>query len=102
MATTTRTARAPRDTANPKEAPTTGRLGKGGLQELVLAHLTRQRGEEFTPNQVGNALGRSSGAVGNALSKFARDDESPVVQTSTKPRRYSVPKARTGRTRTKR
>lgn len=78
------------------------RLGKGALQSLVVEHLHSNRGEDFTPTQIGNALGRSSGAVGNALHKFARDTESPVVQTSTKPRRYSVPKAGQRRTRTKR
>lgn len=99
--TTKATADADTSTTVEADAKATSRLGKGQLQDLVLEHLNAHRGEDLTPTQIGKALGRSSGAVGNALHKFAKDDESPVVQTSTKPRRYSIPQAK-GRSRTKR
>lgn len=99
--TTTPTAKASTSTAVEAGAKAEGRLGKGQLQDLVLEHQRAHRGEDLTPTQVGKALGRSSGAVGNALHKSARDDESPVVQTSTKPRRYSIPRAN-GHSRTNR
>lgn len=99
MATTKGTARAQRAKATPK----TGRLGKGDLQAMVLAHLKRHRGQEFTSGQVAKVLDRSSGAIGNALEKFAKDADSPVVRTSDAPRRYSIRKGKAkGGSRTKR
>jgi hypothetical protein len=94
--------------ATPRRAPApaakaeTSRLGKGGLQTLVLEHLHQHRGEEFGPSQLARVLDRSSGAIANALHKFARDEGSSVVQTAERPKRYSIPKNGKGGGRAKR
>ena len=44
--------------------------GSGRPGELVEGHLREFPGKEFTPYQVGKVLGRSSGAVANALDKL--------------------------------
>jgi hypothetical protein len=64
------------------------RLRSGALRGLVLAHLTEQPGQELTPTAVAKALGRSAGAVGNALATLAATGE--VVQASGTPRRYAI------------
>jgi hypothetical protein len=66
-----------------------GRLRPGALRGLVLAHLTEQPGKELTPTAVARALGRSAGAVANALAALAATGE--VVQASGSPRRYATP-----------
>ncbi len=73
---------------HPADAAEAGRLSKGQLRSLVLGYLRNRPGEEHSPTAVGKALGRSSGAVGNALTKLAA--EGTVTETSTKPRRYTV------------
>jgi biotin operon repressor len=65
-----------------------GKLGKGQLRSLVLGYLQDQPGEAHSPTAIGNALGRSSGAVGNALIKLAGNGT--ITETSVKPRRYTV------------
>ena len=42
----------------------------GELRDLVDGHLREFPGKDFTPYQVGKVLGRSSGAVANALDKL--------------------------------
>ncbi len=63
------------------------RLGKGGLGDLVLAHLAASPDEDHGPVAIAKALGgRSSGAVGNALQRLS--DSGRAVLTSASPRRY--------------
>ena len=63
------------------------RLGKGGLGDLVLAHLAASPNEDHGPVAVAKALGgRSTGAVGNALQRLS--DSGHAVLTSASPRRY--------------
>ncbi len=67
------------------EAQSGGKLGKGQLRSLVLGYLCDRPGEEHSPTAIGRALGRSSGAVGNALAKLAVDGT--VTEASATPRR---------------
>jgi DNA-binding MarR family transcriptional regulator len=84
------------DDAEP-ELPTTvfpnGRLAKGQLRDMVLAHLREHHSQEFSPTAIGRALGRSAGAVANASEKLVED--ALVTRTSAAPRRYRI--ARRGR-----
>lgn len=70
------------------EVPTDGKLGKGELRSLVLDYVRDRPSEAHSPTVIGKALGRSSGAVGNALTKLAADGM--VTETSTAPRRYTA------------
>lgn len=63
------------------------RLGKGGLQTLIVEHLQALNGKEGTSSSVAKALGRSSGATGNALQRLA--EQGTIVQTCSTPRRYA-------------
>lgn len=67
-------------------APSVLRLGKGELRSLVLGHVRARPGQEMTPGVIAKALGRSPGAVANALVRLATDDE--VVEMPGAPRRY--------------
>ncbi len=64
------------------------RLRPGQLGTLVLEYLLAHPEQECTPTAVGKALGRSSGAVANALAKFAASGD--AVMTSEVPRRYRI------------
>jgi DNA-binding MarR family transcriptional regulator len=65
-----------------------GRLGRGALGAMVRDYLAARPGEDLGPTQVGKALGRSQGAVSNAL---ARLESSGVVSlVSESPRRYRI------------
>ncbi|WP_436778223.1 helix-turn-helix domain-containing protein [Yinghuangia sp. YIM S09857] len=78
--------------AAPEPAPTPGqdtavRLGPGALRGMVFDHMNTRPGQEFTPGQIGRALGgRSSGAVANACDKLTADGLAELVND--KPRRY--------------
>jgi DNA-binding MarR family transcriptional regulator len=63
-----------------------GRLGRGELGALVRAYLAARPGEDLGPAQVGKALGRSQGAVSNALARLEAAGEARLVSAS--PRRY--------------
>jgi hypothetical protein len=78
----------PAASTDPTDAVTSARLRPGALRGLVLDHLTQQPGQELTPTAVAKALGRSAGAVGNALATLAATGE--VVQASGTPRRYAI------------
>jgi len=59
----------------PSPSPTPGapkkvRLPKGGLYDLVKTYLYEHPGESFGPVKIGTDLGRSSGAVNNALERL--------------------------------
>jgi hypothetical protein len=64
------------------------RLRPGALRTLVHDWLAQRPGQEFTPTNIGKELGRSAGAVGNALASMT--DQGEVIQTSQKPRRYAI------------
>ncbi|MGI8311658.1 MarR family transcriptional regulator [Saccharopolyspora hattusasensis] len=64
------------------------RLSKGELRGMVEDYLTEHPGEEFSPNTIGKALNRSSGAVNNALEKLVADGY--AVQTQDKPKRFAA------------
>lgn len=65
-----------------------GRLRPGQLGTLVLEYLLAHQEQEWSPTAVGKALGRSTGAVANALAKFAASGD--AVLTSEAPRRYRI------------
>jgi DNA-binding MarR family transcriptional regulator len=65
-----------------------GRLGAGELRRLVLACLADHPGQALSPTVIAKALGRSAGAVSNALTVLA--GQGAVVQTQVKPRRYTL------------
>jgi nitric oxide reductase NorQ protein len=64
----------------------TGRLRNGELRAMVARVLADNPGTELTPRGIAETLGRSSGAVGNALSALTGGGY--AEQTSAKPLRY--------------
>ncbi len=64
------------------------RLGRGALGALVREFLAARPAEAFGPAAVGKALGRSQGAVSNALAAMAERGE--VALVGDKPRRYRI------------
>lgn len=64
------------------------RLGKGELRAMVLAHLQAQHDEAVTPTAVAASLGRSAGAVSNALVKLTV--EGAAIQVGDHPRRFAL------------
>ena len=73
--------------AHPAEG-TSARLGRGALGAMVRDYLARRPTEAFGPAQVGKALGRSQGAVSNALAAMAERGEAVLV--AERPRRYRI------------
>ncbi|HEV8165126.1 MAG TPA: MarR family transcriptional regulator [Actinomycetota bacterium] len=71
-----------------KDSGSGPRLRPGALRSLVHGWLAERPGQEFTPTRIGKELGRSAGAVGNALATMT--DQGEVVQTSRKPRMYAL------------
>ncbi|TMC10375.1 MAG: MarR family transcriptional regulator [Chloroflexi bacterium] len=65
-----------------------GRLAKGQLRDMVLAHLRQHYNQEFTPTAIGRALDRSAGATANACERLV--ESGLVTRTSDTPRRYRV------------
>jgi DNA-binding IclR family transcriptional regulator len=63
-----------------------GRLGKGELGAMVLDYLATHPGEEIGLTGIGRALGRSQGAVSNALSRLVEAGHAQL--TGKAPRRY--------------
>jgi DNA-binding MarR family transcriptional regulator len=74
--------------ANSAAATGTGStsLGKGGLRALIDAHLEAHPDDHFSPSQLGKILGRSSGAISNALDKLVELRRAEL--TCPKPRRF--------------
>lgn len=64
------------------------RLGRGALGALVREYLASRAGEDLGPTQVGKGLGRSQGAVSNALARLEAAGEVRLVSAS--PRRYRI------------
>jgi len=73
------------DAAAPRK---TTRLVKGALRGMVEDYLAERPGKQFSPSAIGKALGRSSGAVSNALAKLIADGY--AVQTQDKPKRFTA------------
>ena len=64
------------------------RLPKGGLRALVEEYLTEHPGESFGPAKIGKDLGRSGGAVNNALEKLVVDRY--AIKTCEAPKRFAI------------
>lgn len=76
------------------------KMGKGGLETAVFDHMATNPKSDYTPTDLARVLNRSSGAIANALAKFAAQGK--VTQTSERPRRYRLagaPAARRASTR---
>ena len=69
-----------------------GRLARGELGSLVRAYLAGWPGEDLGPTQIGKALGRSQGAVSNALARLEVAGDAQLVSAS--PRRYRIAESR--------
>ena len=73
----------------PSEPSAAGeRLGRGALGTMVREYLAAHPDEDLGPTQVGKALGRSQGAVSNALSRLEAAGEARLVSIT--PRRYRI------------
>lgn len=70
------------------DASPADRLGRGALGTLVREYLAARPDEDLGPTQIGKALGRSQGAVSNALGRLEASGEAQLVSTS--PRRYRI------------
>ncbi|MFZ3475276.1 hypothetical protein ACODT3_42780 [Streptomyces sp. 4.24] len=91
---------APAETApEPEEPPTapkapakaaapTKRLARGGLRQMVFEHLEAHPTKAFTAPALSKALGRSAGAVANALVKLKDHGQADLVGES--PRQYQL------------
>ena len=64
------------------------RLAPGGLRGMVEDYLRDHPSDELGPAQIGKELGRSSGAVANALDRLVKDGY--ALMTSPKPKRYRL------------
>lgn len=64
------------------------KLGSGELRGQVEDHLREHPAAEFSPVEIGNKLGRSSGAVSNALEKLT--EAGVAGRTSDNPKRYQL------------
>lgn len=66
------------------------RLGRGELRAAVAAYLAvpERSGQSYTPGQIARTLGRSAGAVTNALHRLTVDGA--VTQTGDRPRRFAL------------
>jgi DNA-binding transcriptional ArsR family regulator len=80
----------PDKAANTKgEAPVPAdRLGRGALVVMVREYLAARPDEDLGPTQGGKGVGRSQGAVFNALSRLEEAGEVRLVSPS--PRRYRI------------
>jgi biotin operon repressor len=73
------------------QQPAAGRLRAGELRDLVVDCLAQRPGQPLSPTAIAKTLGRSGGAVANALQALA--GQGRVVQAQYKPRRYRLPEA---------
>lgn len=85
-----------RNTVTARRSPTapgqnsngTSTLGKNELRTMVRDFLNGHQGHEFNATTIARELGRSSGAVGNALARLSLTGE--AVLTSEAPMRYTA------------
>ncbi|WP_166028975.1 helix-turn-helix domain-containing protein [Streptomyces chilikensis] len=70
------------------------RLAPGALRQMVLDHLTAHPGEAFTSTRISRAIGRSSGAIANALVTLTR--HGLAEQVTVRPMRYRLAEAAVG------
>lgn len=70
-----------------------GRLKPGALRQLAEDYLRMHPGEAFGPTHIGRDLGRSQGAVNNALE--ASTSAGTVVKTQAAPKRFAIAPAAT-------
>ena len=70
------------------DKPATKRLAPGALGTLVVDYLRAHGSEALGPTAVGKGLGRSQGAVANALVRLA--EAGTVVVVNDSPRRYRL------------
>jgi predicted transcriptional regulator len=77
-------------TAAPNAAVTgrSPRLAPGALHGMVEDYLRDHPDEEFGPTKIGRELGRSTGAVGNALERLVTSGY--AVRTKDRPKRYAL------------
>ncbi|WP_406265653.1 hypothetical protein OH799_18710 [Nocardia sp. NBC_00881] len=75
-------------TSTTATAAAAGRLPNGELRRLVAAALAAEPVREQSPREIAAGLGRSSGAVGNALEALVKSGHADL--TSAAPRRYRV------------
>ncbi|WP_300015882.1 MarR family transcriptional regulator [Pseudonocardia sp.] len=66
------------------------RLAPGALHGMVEDYLRDHPDEEFGPTKIGHELGRSTGAVGNALERLVTSGY--AVRTKDRPKRYALAK----------
>ncbi len=64
------------------------RLAPGALHGMVEDYLRDHPDEEFGPTKIGHELGRSTGAVGNALERLVTAGY--AVRTNDRPKRYAL------------
>jgi predicted transcriptional regulator len=74
------------DTATAGGGQKATRLASGALRGMVEDFLREHPGDQFSPNQIGQQLKRSSGAVNNALEKLVSDGY--ALRTQEKPKRF--------------
>ena len=80
------------DTTGGEPVRSADRLGRGALGALVREYLAARPSEDLGPTQIGKALGRSQGAVSNALARLEAGGEAQLVSAS--PRRYRIVESR--------
>lgn len=80
--------------ADQAESATSPRLAKGGLRALVIDYLTAHPDEEMTAPAIGKSLGRSSGAVANALDTLVKSGQAEL--TCERPRKFRHRTPQTG------
>jgi hypothetical protein len=83
----------PPPASGPRTTPT-GRLGQGELRRQVTAYLAARPGDACTPGEIARALGKSAGAVGNALATLA--DRHEAGREPGRPVRYRANAATAG------
>ena len=66
----------------------TSRLAPGALHGMVEDYLRDHPDDEFGPTKIGHDLGRSSGAVSNALERLVASGD--AVRSNDRPRRYRL------------
>jgi hypothetical protein len=65
----------------------------GELRGLVAAHLAGYPAEDFGPHAIGRVLGRSSGAVANALDRLTALGQAQLTSEAPRRYRYAAPSA---------